>query len=148
MVNLCAQSKMAMRKLFILPFVSILALAAGAQSDTLFNKTMDEIVVTATRTERKLGNVAVPVRIISQQTIRQSGSLRLKDILQEQTGIYITNGFGAGVQMQGLNPDYTLILIDGEPLVGRTAGVLDLNRISAGSVKKIEIVKGPSSSLY
>ena len=137
-----------MRNYFILYLVLVLSLAAGAQTDTLFNKTMDEVVVTATRTERKLGNVAVPVTIISQQTIRQSGSLRLKDILQEQTGLYITNGFGAGVQMQGLNPDYTLILIEGEPLVGRTAGVLDLNRISAGSVKKIEIVKGPSSSLY
>jgi outer membrane receptor for ferrienterochelin and colicins len=60
----------------------------------------------------------------------------------------MTSGFGAGVQLQGLNPDYTIILINGEPLVGRTAGVLDLNRIALGNVKKIEIVKGPSSSLY
>jgi len=72
----------------------------------------------------------------------------LKDILQEQTGIYITNGFGAGIQMQGLNPDYTLILLNGEPLTGRTAGVLDVNRISIDRIKKIEIAKGPSSSLY
>ncbi len=118
------------------------------QGDSLFNKTLDEIVVTATRTERKLGNVAVPVSIIKQKTIQQAGSLRLKDILQEQTGLYITTSFGAGIQMQGLNPDYTLILIDGEPLIGRTAGVLDLNRLTVSNIKKIEIVKGPSSSLY
>lgn len=131
--------------LFLASFISNFLVA---QNDTLFNKTLDEIVVTATRTERKLGNVAVPVRIISQKTIQQAGSLRLKDILQEQAGLYITNSFGAGVQMQGLNPDYTLLLIDGEPLVGRTGGVLDLNRLTVGNIKKIEIVKGPSSSLY
>ncbi len=106
------------------------------------------MVVTATRNERKLGNVAVPVSIISQKNIQQAGSLRLKDILQEQPGLFLTSGFGVGVQMQGLNPDYTLILVDGEPLTGRTSGVLDLNRVTTGNIKKIEIVKGPSSSLY
>lgn len=119
-----------------------------AQTADTLSGTADEIVVTATRTERKLSNVAVPVSIISQKKIQQSGSLRLNDILQEQPGIFLTNGFGTGVQLQGLNPDYTLILIDGEPLVGRTAGILDINRITVGNIKKIEIVKGPSSSLY
>jgi len=112
------------------------------------NDTLSEIVITSTRTATQLGNVAVPYQLINKKIIEQSGSLRLKDILQEQTGLYITNGFGAGVQMQGLNPDYTLILLNGEPLVGRTAGVLDLNRINISNIKRIEIVKGPSSSLY
>ena len=109
---------------------------------------MDEVIVTSNKTSTRLGNVTVPVSLISQKTIFQNGSLRLKDILQEQTGLYITNGFGAGIQMQGLNPDYTLILLNGEPLTGRTAGVLDVNRISIDRIKRIEIVKGPSSSLY
>ncbi len=108
----------------------------------------DSVVVTATRTERKLSNLTVPVTIINARTIQQNGALRLTDILKEQTGLNLTSGFGAGVQLQGLNPDYTIILINGEPLVGRTAGVLDLNRIALGNIKKIEIVKGPSSSLY
>ena len=115
--------------------------------DTLFANG-DSVVVTATRSERKLSNITVPVTIINAKTIQQNGSLRLTDILREQTGLTLTSGFGAGVQLQGLNPDYTIILINGEPLVGRTAGVLDLNRISLGNIKKIEIVKGPSSSLY
>lgn len=119
----------------------------GIIKDTL-EANGDSVVVTATRTERKLSNLTVPVTIINAKTIQQNGALRLTDILKEQTGLNLTSGFGAGVQLQGLNPDYTIILINGEPLVGRTAGVLDLNRIALGNIKKIEIVKGPSSSLY
>lgn len=119
----------------------------SGNTDSL-TKNMDEVVITATRTERKLGNVTVPVSIITQKNIQQAGSLRLNDILAEQTGLSLTTGFGAGVQMQGLNPDYTLILINGENVIGRTAGILDLNRFTVGNIKKIEIVKGPSSSLY
>jgi outer membrane receptor for ferrienterochelin and colicins len=119
----------------------------GFVKDTLFAYG-DSVVVTATRSERKLSNSTVPITLINAQTIQQTGSIRLTDILKEQTGLTMTSGFGAGVQLQGLNPDYTIILINGEPLVGRTAGVLDLNRIALVNIKKIEIVKGPSSSLY
>jgi outer membrane receptor for ferrienterochelin and colicins len=38
--------------------------------------------------------------------------------------------------------------LDGEPFIGRQGGVIDLSRLSVGNIKKIEIVKGPSSSLY
>ena len=55
---------------------------------------------------------------------------------------------GEGVQMQGLDSEYTLVLIDGVPLIGRSAGTLDLSRLSVGNIKQIEIVKGASSSLY
>jgi outer membrane receptor for ferrienterochelin and colicins len=133
-------------------------LISFSQEDSTFSKQMDEVVITATRSERKLSNVAVPVQLINNKTIRQSGSLRLNDILQEQTGLYITSGssavsagggiFGTGVQIQGLSPDYTLILLDGEPIIGRQGGVIDLSRLAVANIKKIEIVKGPSSSLY
>lgn len=141
-------------KRFMLPFCAgILSQTLFAQNnpaqqkDTLIGENAIT-VFTATKTERKLTNVAVPVQIISQKTIQQAGSLRLSDILSEQTGLFMTNGFGTGVSMQGLNPDYTLILIDGEPLIGRMSGVLDLKRIAVGNIKQIEIVRGPSSSLY
>jgi outer membrane receptor for ferrienterochelin and colicins len=121
-------------------------LSSFAQTDSTI--LLNEVFVTATRTQRKLVNVAVPASIIAQKNIQQAGSLRLNDILGEQAGLFLTAGFGTGVQMQGLNPDYTLILLNGEPLIGRNAGVLDLNRITVGNIKKIEIIKGPSSSLY
>lgn len=134
--------------LVIIFLISVnVSLSQDILADTL-QGTIEEVVVTATRTERKLSNVTIPTSIISQKQIVQAGSLRLKDVLQEQAGLFITSGFGSGVQLQGLNPDYTLILIDGEPLVGRTAGVLDLQRITVGNIKKVEIVKGPVSSLY
>ena len=107
-----------------------------------------EIVVTATRTEKDIADIAIPVKIISGAQISQMGALRLNEVLQEQTGLAIVNDHGTGIQMQGFNPDYTMILLNGEPMIGRTAGTLDLTRIAVGNIKKIEIVKGPSSSLY
>lgn len=133
--------------------------ASFAQKDTL-NGNSEEIFVTATRSERKLSNVAVPAIIINRKAIQQTGSLKLQDVLQEQTGIVIVNSnlatslngypnpFGQGVQMLGLDPAYTAILLDGEPLIGRNAGILKLGRVATGNIRQIEIVKGPSSSLY
>lgn len=117
-------------------------------SDSLPEKAMDEVIVTASRTPRLLGNTAVPVSVITAKTLYQSGSLRLSDILTEQTGLVFTDDFGKGVQIQGLSSEYALILIDGEPLIGRTGGVLDLSRLTVRNIRKIEIIKGPSSSLY
>lgn len=112
---------------------------------------IEEVVISATKTERSLSKIPLPVSSISGKQIQAIGSNRLQEVLSEQTGLIIVpqiNGIGNGVQIQGLNPDYTLILIDGEPIIGRYAGTLELNRISTGDIKKIEIVKGPSSSLY
>lgn len=109
---------------------------------------LDPVVVTATRTDRLASELNVPVTVVSKEQIRQSGSLRLADVLSEQTGLAIINDHGAGIQMQGLGSDYTLILINGQPVIGRTAGTLDLNRIAVGNVRQVEIVKGPGSSLY
>jgi outer membrane receptor for ferrienterochelin and colicins len=129
-------------------FLLISTVAFAQQSDDSLRRSLDEVVVTATRTPRSMGNVAIPVSVISSKTLYQSGSLRLNDILAEQTGIQVIDNFGKGIQMQGLSSEYTLILIDGEPLIGRTAGVLDLSKITVRNIRKIEIVKGPSSSLY
>lgn len=121
---------------------------AQEQTDSSAIKSMDEVVVTATRTPRLLSNVAIPASVISSKTLYQSGSLRLNDILAEQTGIVVVDNFGKGIQVQGLSSEYTLILLDGEPLIGRTGGIFDLSRLTIRNIVKIEIIKGPSSSLY
>lgn len=118
--------------------------------DSAKTEELDEVIVTATRTLRQLSSLPLPAQIVSKKDIRRSGSLRLSDILGEQTGLVTVPDFGGGegVQLQGMDSQYTLILVDGVPLIGRSAGTLDLNRITVGNVKQIEIVKGASSSLY
>jgi outer membrane receptor for ferrienterochelin and colicins len=106
------------------------------------------MVITATRTRRDIEDVSIPVTVVSNEEIESSGSTRLSDILLEQTGLNIISDHGTGLQMQGFDPDYTLIMIDGQPVIGRSAGTLNLDRLSVGDVKQIEIVKGPSSALW
>jgi outer membrane receptor for ferrienterochelin and colicins len=114
------------------------------------NHELNEVIVTATRTKRQLASVPMPVTLISKKQILQTGATRLRDIILEQTGIIMVTDVGnsEGVQMQGVSADYTLILVNGLPLIGRTSGNIDLNRLSIHNIKQIEIVKGPSSSLY
>lgn len=109
---------------------------------------LSEFVVTATRSSRKLSDVPIPVTLIGKEQIQSSGASRLDEILAEQTGLTLVSDHGVGIQMQGMGSEYCLILINGEPAIGRTAGTFDLTRISLSNVKRIEIIKGPSSSLY
>ncbi|MGB2087375.1 MAG: TonB-dependent receptor plug domain-containing protein [Psychroflexus salarius] len=134
---------------FLFLMFGVLTQAQVEIDTTQFNQ-LDEVILTATRTERQLSSLPMPVTLVSKKTINQSGSVRLDEILREQTGIVtVTDESGfEGVQMQGIASDYILILIDGVPLVGRSAGNFDLSRLTVGNIKQIEVVKGPSSSLY
>lgn len=120
----------------------------SAKEDSLKTVRSSEIVVSATRSEQNLENAAIPVSVISKKCIEQQGAMRLNEVLEEQTGLAIMYDHGTGVQLQGFSPAYTLILIDGEPVVGRTAGTLELTRFTVANIERIEIVKGPSSSLF
>ncbi|MFD1161219.1 TonB-dependent receptor plug domain-containing protein [Hwangdonia seohaensis] len=119
-------------------------------TDSTKTENLDEVIITATRTIRQLSSLPMPAQIISKKDIKRSNSIRLNDILNEQTGLITVPDFGGGegIQLQGLDSQYTLIMVDGVPLVGRSAGTLDLSRITVGNIKQIEIVKGASSSLY
>ena len=109
---------------------------------------MPPIVVTATRSPKPLEEVAVPTTIVPAEQIAERGALRLSDVLEELTGLSLIDDHGVGVQIQGFASEYTLLLLDGEPIIGRTAGTLDLDRISVAGIERVEIVQGPSSSLY
>lgn len=137
----------------ITPFISLFfcSVAFGQMKDSIAaSEKLVEVVVTGTRTQRVLSSLPLPMTIITSETILKIGVTRLSEILNEQTGIILIpdeSGF-EGIQMQGLDAAYTMILIDGVPLVGRSSGVLDLSRVSVGNIERIEIVKGASSALY
>ena len=109
---------------------------------------LDQVVVTASRMLQTIADVPIPISVIDQSQIERSSTVRLSEILSEQTGLTIQSDHGSGIQIQGLDSDYILFLIDGEPIIGRTAGTLDLSRLTVNNIERIEIVKGPSSSLY
>lgn len=119
-------------------------------ADSLKVVGLAELVITGTRTERDVASLPIPIQVISGKTIEKMGISRLNEVIQEQTGLLTIPDFGGGegVQMQGLDAAYTMILIDGQPLVGRSAGTLDLSRLTVHNIERIEIVKGASSSLY
>ena len=130
-------------------FISAKILPQNISSDSL-GLNLKEVIISATRTPRELSSLPLPVTLVDQDIISSSGVVRLDEILIEQTGVNIVadeSGF-EGIQMQGISSDYILILIDGVPLIGRKAGNFDLSRMAIGNIKQIEIVKGPSSSLF
>ncbi|MEM1093029.1 MAG: TonB-dependent receptor [Bacteroidota bacterium] len=124
--------------------------AAGQAADSLalMEGELAPVVVTATKGAKELQNVPIPTSLITSEDIAQQGAVRLADLLAEQPGLQIVYDHGLGVQIQGLSSDYTLVLVDGEPLIGRVAGTLDLERLTVSGVDQVEIVRGPSSSLY
>ncbi|WP_281231954.1 TonB-dependent receptor plug domain-containing protein [Flavobacterium gelatinilyticum] len=137
--------------LFAVVLFCQISVSQEIQKDSVETNELSEVkVTTGTRTERVLSSLPLPMTIVTSDAIIKTGVTRLNEILNEQTGIILIpdqSGF-EGIQMQGLDAAYTMILIDGLPLVGRSSGVLDLSRISVGNIERIEIVKGASSALY
>lgn len=138
------------RFIVLISFPSIVFAQEVKTVDSVKIEALSEVFVTATRTERQLSSLPLPTSIITSVDIARAGVAKLNEILSEQTGIITVPDFGGGegVQIQGLDSAYTLILIDGVPLVGRSAGTLNLSRVSVGNIDRIEIVKGASSALY
>ena len=121
------------------------------QKDTIvFDRKLEEVTISATKTAKSIAKLPIPVMIISEKEIEEFGSSKLFNVIKRQTGIVsVTTKTGTeGLQMQGLDASYTTILLDGFPIIGRSFGALDLNRIALVDVEKIEVIKGASSSLY
>lgn len=106
-------------------------------------------VVTASRTEVRPSESPVPVSVITRQDIERSGARDLAELLSLDPAVRVDRGVGgAGVSIQGFDPQQVLILVDGQRLVGRVDGVLDTSRIPVDRIEQVEIVRGAGSALY
>lgn len=106
-------------------------------------------VVTAARSPERLEDTPVATEVITRAEIAASGAQSVAELLGAQPGLEVQSTFsGATLQVQGLGPEYALVLVDGERVNGRVNGAVDLSRISLEDIEQVEIVKGPSSVLY
>jgi len=105
--------------------------------------------VTGSRTPEELTRAVVFTDVIGRRAIRESGARDAAEALEHMPALQLTHSFrGTEIWLRGLDPEYTLVLLDGDRLTGRTGGAIDLNRIGVERIERIEIVRGPASALY
>lgn len=139
----------------IKPLAALLPLifTAQAQAETLQVASLDPVMVTATRQAARTSELLSDVSVIEREELDQAGQSTLGDIIARQPGIEFTtsgsNGATASVFMRGSNSGHTLVLIDGMRAGSATLGQMSSwSRIPATQIERIEILRGPASSLY
>src|SRR5436190_22357172 len=81
---------MSMKKILITTIVVVLARLAGAQTDSTKINLLDELVVTATKSPKKMGKTGKVLTVITHEQIERSGGKDLSQILNEQTGVTVS----------------------------------------------------------
>ncbi len=126
--------------------------AAEMQAEETFM--LDEVVVTATRSEKTVLNTAASVDVVTAQDIEKMSVNTVNEVLARIPGIYSSRLKGIandspGVLMRGFgNQTQILVMVDGQPLNDANAGTVQWSDIPLNSVEKVEVVKGVASSLY
>ncbi|SEJ20628.1 vitamin B12 transporter [Dyadobacter koreensis] len=142
-----------------LTFAGLLAMtatfSAEAQevvlSDSTRENILNPVVVTATRYETRKEKIPQKLDIITRQDIEMTPSNDLTDIVRKTAAVDVIQypNLSSGIGIRGFRPQFsglnqrTLLLID-----GRAAGATNLSQINLNGVERIEVLKGPASSLY
>lgn len=113
---------------------------------------LPKVVVTATRTAKTVNDSLASVTVIRRDEIERSQALTLPDILRGVPGVDIANNGGLGkpssVFMRGTESDHVLVLIDGIKVGSATLGRFSFEHLPLSQIERVEIVRGPRSSLY
>lgn len=137
------------KKIFLVIFLVCTALSGRAQ-DVIEGDSLGEVVVTGTGTQHAMKDAPIQTEVISSKMIESYSGQSIEDILSGLTSSFdfSESDMGSGMQMNGLDNNYILILIDGKRIHGDVGGENDLSLIDPHNIERIEIVKGASSALY
>lgn len=110
------------------------------------------VIVTASRTAQTADTALASVTVISRKDIEQQQARSVQDLLRGVAGISISNNGGMGktssVFMRGTESDHVLVMIDNIKVGSATSGTTAFENIPIDQIERIEIVRGPRSSLY
>ena len=113
---------------------------------------LGQVVVTGTMKETFLKDSPVKVNVVSGRFLDKNPGNNLMDNIGYINGLYKQVGCGvcgtSNIRINGMEGPYTSVLIDGMPIMGSLASVYGLDGISSNIIESIEIIKGPSSTLY
>ncbi|WP_266168450.1 TonB-dependent vitamin B12 receptor [Dyella subtropica] len=133
-----------------LPCVCSPLFAADAAADSASD--LNGVVVTATRTEQTQASTLAAVTVIDRADIERLQPQSVQDLLQGTPGMSIANNGGLGKStslfLRGTEADHVLILVDGVKIGSATLGQASIQNIPVDQIERIEIVRGPFSSLY
>jgi vitamin B12 transporter len=112
----------------------------------------EEVVVTATRVPQSVESTLKDVTVVEREEIEQAGFSTVAELLQRQPGISISSNGGAGkpssVYLRGTNSDHVVVLVDGLRVNSATLGTFSFENMPLAQIERIEILRGPASSLY
>lgn len=134
--------------------LALFSVLAFSQSQLVVasSASLDTVVVTATRTATTVNESVSSVRVIDRQQIEKSHARSLPELLSGVAGLHFATNGGRGSNsslfMRGTNSDHLIVLIDGVKVGSATSGTVAFQHISIDQIERIEIVRGPRSSLY
>lgn len=132
-----------------LPYASGIAHAANGSVQA---SELDPIQVTATRTPQPQSTSLAPNTVITREDIERTQAQSVRELLRRSPGISFANNGGPGkatsVFMRGADSDQVLVLVDGVRYGSATLGQAAFQDLPVSQIERIEIVRGPRSSIY
>lgn len=138
-----------------LGLVQLVLFSTHLSAQTRDTTSLNEVVVTASRSPKKIADIGKVVKVISQEEIDRSQGRTLPELLNSIVGLTVAgSGSNPGevqsVYLRGASPANTLILIDGIAVndASGISGEYNIAAIDMSQIERIEILKGASSTLY